>query len=113
MIDSYSFGSMVIDGRRYTSDLIIYPDGRVQDSWWREKGHRLSLSDIADLIAEKPALIIVGTGSSGMMEPDQDVPDALAQQGIQFEALPTRQAVERYNHLSRARRTGACFHLTC
>jgi len=34
MIESYSFGQMVIDGQEYTSDLIIFPD-RINSSWWR------------------------------------------------------------------------------
>ena len=50
MIDNSSFGQMVIDGTMYTSDLIIYPDGRVTDSWWRQSGHRLSSVDIDGLI---------------------------------------------------------------
>ena len=28
-IDTFAFGSIVIDGNKYPSDLIIYPDGRV------------------------------------------------------------------------------------
>ncbi len=33
-IDHYVFGKMVVDGKTYTSDLIVYPD-RVDPSWWR------------------------------------------------------------------------------
>ncbi|MDL1969074.1 MAG: hypothetical protein LWW97_11200 [Deltaproteobacteria bacterium] len=36
MIESYSFGSIVVDGRKFISDLIIYPDGRIEASWWRK-----------------------------------------------------------------------------
>lgn len=36
MLEECSFGSMVIDSRKFTSGLIIYPDGRVVDSWWRD-----------------------------------------------------------------------------
>jgi hypothetical protein len=32
-IESYHFGEIVIDGRRYSSDVIIYPD-RVEGQWW-------------------------------------------------------------------------------
>ena len=54
MIDTYAFGGMVIDGRRYGSDLIVYPDGRVQDGWRRGEGHVLKLADIGDLVAAGP-----------------------------------------------------------
>ena len=46
MIESTAFGVMTIDGRTYTSDLIIFPDGRVQDGWWRKRGHVLGVDDI-------------------------------------------------------------------
>ena len=44
----------VIDGKTYHSDLIIFPDGRIQSSWWRKSGHRLSLEDIAHLVDASP-----------------------------------------------------------
>ena len=44
-IEGYSFGSISVDGRRYKSDLIIYPD-RVRSDWWRKEGHQLQLEDI-------------------------------------------------------------------
>ena len=34
-IESYSFGEVVIDGKRYRSDVIVFPD-RVKPNWWRE-----------------------------------------------------------------------------
>ncbi len=44
-IDSYAFGNIVIDGMRFTSDLIIYPDGRIVDGWWRQSGHLMTEVD--------------------------------------------------------------------
>lgn len=46
MIESYTFGRMTVNGKHYSADLIIYPNGRLQDSWWRKEGHRLQLADI-------------------------------------------------------------------
>ncbi len=45
MINSYRFGKIVVNGRNYSSDVIVFPD-RIQGSWWRHKGHELSLKDI-------------------------------------------------------------------
>jgi hypothetical protein len=39
MIESSAFGVMTIDGRTFSSDLIIFPDGSVKDRWWRQRGH--------------------------------------------------------------------------
>lgn len=36
MINSYDFGRIVVDGKAYTSDVIIFPD-RVNSYWWRKE----------------------------------------------------------------------------
>ena len=45
-IDSYEFGRIVVDGRAFSQDIILLPDG-IQDSWWRLEGHRLQIPDVA------------------------------------------------------------------
>ena len=113
MIDSFAFGTMQIDGRQYTSDLIIYPDGTVQDGWWRKRGHSLSLADIADLLEKKPKVIIAGTGVNGRMKPDAHVHAYLEEQDIEFLVGDNDVAVKWYNELKVSGSVGACFHLSC
>ena len=112
-IDSFSFGTMVIDGKQYTSDLIIFPDGRVQDAWWRARGHGLSLADISDLVEKKPNVIIVGTGVNGRMKPDAHLNAYLEEQGIEFLVGANDVAVKWFNELKDSGNVGACFHLSC
>jgi hypothetical protein len=104
---------MIIEGIMYTSDLIIYPDRRVTDSWWRKSGHRLCLDDIDGLIRSGPQVIIAGTGVNGLMKPEKDLEQLLDQKGIRFIAEPTPKAAETYNNLLSKTQVGACFHLTC
>jgi hypothetical protein len=113
MIESYSFGRMVIDGKTFSSDIMIYPDGHVRDSWWRKQGHRLSVDDISDLVDCGPQVIIAGTGAYGIMKPDPDLARLLSANGIELIAVPTETAVETYNKLCNEKKAGACFHLTC
>jgi len=112
-IESYAFGEMIIDGQSHTSDLIIYPDGRVEDGWWRASGHELVPADITALVDAKPDFIIAGTGASGLMKPSTALRDSLDESGILLEVLPTEEAMHAYNRASAAGRVGACFHLTC
>jgi hypothetical protein len=112
-IDSCEFGSIVIDGRKYTSDLIIYPDGRVETSWRRRFGHRLSGDDIGELIASGPDVIVAGTGLSGLVKPEEELEELLHNMAIEFFPAPNQQALEIYNELSTKKKVGACFHLTC
>ena len=65
-IDSYNFGQIVINGKKYTSDIIIFPD-RVQDDWWRNESHELTLKDVTGIMSENPEILLVGTGAPGMI----------------------------------------------
>ena len=113
MIDTCSFGVIVIDGKKHTSDLLIYPDGRIMEPWRRKRGHRLSSDDIRDLIESDPEFIIAGTGVSGQVRPDKALEKRLHQKGITFIAVPNHDAMRQYNELCKGKRAGACFHLTC
>jgi hypothetical protein len=113
VIESYAFGNIVIDGRRYTSDLIIFPDGKIVDGWWRQSGHLMTAADIAGLIDAGPEVIVVGTGASGMLKPARGIDNVLEEKGIRMVAAPCSQALNHFNELSQSKRVGACFHLTC
>lgn len=47
MIDSYDFGWIIIKGKKYTRDVIVFPE-RVRDGWWRKKGHGLCVEDLGE-----------------------------------------------------------------
>ncbi len=112
-IEGYSFGSVSIDGKRYTSDLIVYPE-RVEAGWWRGEGHRLRVEDISGVLEEPPEVLVVGRGSSAQMVVDAGVEKELERRGVELVAEPTETACERFNELSReGKRVVAALHLTC
>ena len=111
-ISHYSFGRIVVDGKSYTSDIIIYPD-RVDDSWWRKEGHNLSIDDLKGIIDAAPAVLIIGTGYNGLMAVPEETVEALTSRGIEVHALRTTQAVELYNRLEKDGNIIAALHLTC
>ncbi len=111
-IEHYSFGKIVIDGKTYTSDVIIYP-GRVDASWWRKEGHYLQAVDLADIINAKPDLLIVGTGFSGVMAVPDETITFVGSKGIEIRVERTGKAVELYNIMRKERTVIAALHLTC
>ena len=114
MIESTAFGVMTIDGRTYTSDLIIFPNKTVKDGWWRRRGHVLRVDDILALVDAEPELIVAGTGTSGRMRPEADLLPFLRERAIKFIAEPNPRAVKTYNDkVMEGLTVGACFHLTC
>jgi hypothetical protein len=112
MIDSYSFGSITVNGKRYTSDVIIYPQ-RVDSSWWRKQGHNLCMEDLQEVLRYQPEVLVVGQGKPGLMKVTADLIEQLNQRGIQVHVAPTAKAVNLYNRLSPGKKVVAALHLTC
>ena len=112
MIDSYSFGHIVVDGDEYRQDLIIYPD-RVDPSWWRKAGHCLCEDDLKEIVTEKPEVLVVGTGAQGLMEVPQSTRDYLTTAGVELIAANTKEACDKFNELCGRRKVVAALHLTC
>lgn len=112
-ITEYTFGKIAIDGKTYHSDVIITPNN-VKADWWRKEGHNLALSDLSDVIAANPEVVVIGTGYYGRMQVPNTTRDYLHQKGIRLEIAETKEAVERFNQLQQAcARIVAALHLTC
>ena len=111
-IDSYSFGKIVINGKNYTSDVIIYP-GRVDASWWRQEGHLLQLADLAEALQAKPDVLVIGTGHDGVMRVPREIIERITAQGIEVKVERTSKAVKVYNDLQGTKTVIAALHLTC
>jgi len=112
IIDSYQFGLIVVTGKKYTSDVIIFPD-RVSNSWWRKTGHQLCVKDIAEVITENPEVLVIGSGASGLMKVLPEVQERVEAQSIKLIVEPTDKACHTYNRLCRSQETVAALHITC
>ena len=112
IIDSYDFGRIVVDGKAYTSDVLIFPD-KVKDNWWRKKGHALHIEDIELVVAEKQEVLIVGTGNYGLLEVLPETKKYIESKGIELIVEPTDKACEIYNEISKDKKAVAALHLTC
>ncbi len=112
VIDAYQFGRVVVDGVAYTKDIIIFPD-RVQENWWREEGHSLTIGDLETVFIAKPSLLIIGLGASSRMHIPEATLAAIRKFGIQVTAIPTREACAIYNEAKDRERVIASLHLTC
>ncbi|WP_455392446.1 Mth938-like domain-containing protein [[Eubacterium] cellulosolvens] len=112
MIDEYRFGHIVIKGKEYTSDVKIFPE-RVVGDWWRTQGHSLAISDISDILAAPPEVLIIGTGSAGVLKVPESVQQDIKNRGIELIIERTGDACEIYNRLKDSKRVVAALHLTC
>jgi len=113
LIESYSFGRMVIDGAVYSNDLLVIGE-EIKCGWWRKEGHSLQVSDIKDALDRlQPEVVIVGTGYFGMMKIPKETRSYLEERGIELVAERTEKAYGVFNGLSNSKRVLAGFHLTC
>ncbi|MBT8763132.1 hypothetical protein KFV02_04220 [Desulfohalobiaceae bacterium Ax17] len=113
MIEKYSFGEMVVAGKKYTTDLKIIK-GQVVPNWWRKKGHRVFLEDIEDIIQANPQIIVIGKGKPGLLQVDDSLKKFLEKQGISLIEQKTAQALQTFNELYQQKEpVAAGFHLTC
>lgn len=111
-IEHYSFGKIIVNGKTYTKDLIIYPE-KINPSWWRKEGHLLQIEDLREVLSEKPDVLIIGTGYSGVMKVPEEVIRELKARDIEVIAEITPRAVEIFNLRDKAKKTIAALHLTC
>jgi len=111
IIDSYQFGLIVVNGKGYTSGIIIFPS-RVIDSWWGKSGHQLCLNDIAEVMSENPEVLVVGTGVSGGMRVLPEVKESADARGIKLIVKTTDKACNTYNQLCHSQRAVAALHIT-
>jgi hypothetical protein len=113
LIENYSFGTIVVAGKTYTSDIKIM-SGTVVPGWWRKSGHSVCIDDVVDLLAIKPKVLIIGQGKPGLMRVDEALRSRLHDLDLELIEEPTAKAVEVFNQLlAQGKNIAAGFHLTC
>jgi hypothetical protein len=112
-VEHYSFGRIRIDGKEYTSDVIVGL-GYLRDGWWRKEGHRVQLEDVASILDLDFEVIIFGTGANGRVRVDDEVVRAFKERGKEVIVAMTGEAVKVYNELlKKNRKVILAAHLTC
>jgi hypothetical protein len=113
MVESYTFGSIIINGQLFENDIIASKE-YVQDKWRRKKGHELCIDDIKDVIQHlTPEVIVVGTGKFGILKVLDETKEYLDKKGIELIAERTGRAYQTYNYLLKSKNVIGFFHLTC
>jgi hypothetical protein len=112
MIDSYNFGNITINSKKFTKDLVIFPE-KINSNWRRKTSHLLSEDDIAEILDYKPEVLIIGTGASRLMKVDDRTKEKLRSLGIEFIIKKTSEAVTEYNRICKDKKVVCALHLTC
>ncbi len=113
IVNDYSFGRIVIEGKTYTRDVIVSRDW-IKPNWWRKEGHSVCLEDIKEILDRNPEVVVFGTGAYGAVKVRDEVIEELKRRGVRVICEPTAKAVEIYNRLLReGKNVVLAAHLTC
>ncbi len=113
IINSYSFGEIIVNDKTYINDLIIFPN-KIRTNWQRKEGHKLSFSDLKKVISFSPEILIIGTGESGIMKVSKPIKEKIEGKDIALEVRKTGLAYKIFNQkLKEGKKVVGAFHLTC
>jgi len=90
-------GMIRVGDQTVTENVILFRD-TIRRGWTTGGRTELRESDLADLLVEKPEMIIFGTGWQPVLPP-RELVFALARRGIGFEAMDTPAACRTFNIL--------------
>ncbi len=113
-VEHYSFGRIVVDGKTYTSDVIVSRDKVILEKWWRKEGHLVQLEDIDEILKQNPDVVIFGTGKYGVMKVSKEVIDELKRRNVEVIMDITEKAVKIFNEMiDKGKNVVLAAHLTC
>ncbi len=111
-VDEYDFGRIIVDGKKYNHDVIVFWDGKIE-KWWRKEGHKVCVEDIEKILEKNPEIIVFGTGKYGVMKVGSDVKNLLQKENIKCIEKISDDAVKEFNEKVNKSKVVLAIHLTC
>ena len=116
-IDELTFGSIIVEGKKYRRDILIFADGTVK----KRKGgflmfgsHKIKRWEMEELSQGQPEIIIVGTGTNGAARVAPEAESWAKEKNIGLMVQPSYDAVTRLNELTeQKKKVAALIHITC
>jgi len=117
MIEDVKFGSIVIDGKKYEYDVVIYPSGRIER---RKKeiskkkhgtSHKFDPDELREYLSEDFDILIVGTGIYGLLSLLPEGRELIKSKEIIEKRTP--EAAKLFNTLRKEKKVLGVFHITC
>ena len=116
-VNSFKFGSIVVNDKKYSRDVFLYPDGRIKKrkgGFWKFGSHSIKREEIEELVKSTPYIIIVGTGTDGIAKLNPDADAFLKSSGVESVVITSQEAVDKFNELStQGKHPAALIHITC
>lgn len=109
-INSSSYGHITIDDKTYRHDVYVLPSGKVVE---REYGHTFTKDQVEYALKEKPDIVVIGKGTSGLASLSRDARALLEKKGIEIIEADTPAIADKFNKLAKTKKVAAIIHVTC
>jgi len=116
-INSISFGSIIVDGKKHRHDVTIFPDGQLK----RRKGgilmfgsHVFKRKEFEEMHERGAEVLVIGTGTSGVAKVAEEARKFAEESKIEPIELLSVEAIKKFNELvAEGKKVGAIIHVTC
>ena len=116
-IREFTFGSIVVEGKKYRRDILIFADGTVKK---RRGGfvmfgsHEIEKRELEQLSQGQPEAVIIGTGTNGAAHTAPEAENWARQRSLSLLVQPSYDAVAKINALAEGqKKVAALIHITC
>lgn len=112
-ISSFKFGCITINREKYEHDIIVTWQGKVKAAH-TDVRHLIGKRELAQLLLERPEIIVIGLGESVFMKISPEVIKFAEEKKLKIIEKPTVRAVKEFNELVRiGKKVVAYMHVTC
>ena len=116
-IDELTFGSIIVEGKKYRRDILIFADGTVKKrkgGFFMFGSHKIKKQELEELSQGQPETIIVGTGTNGAANIAPDAQSWAKGKDPSLLVQPSYDAVASLNELiEQKKKVAALIHITC
>ena len=116
-IDELTSGSIVIDGKKHSRDILIFADGKVR----KRKGdflmfgrHEIKGRELEELSHGQPEVVVIGTGTDGAAHIAAEAESWAKANSVRLLVQPSYDAIVRLNELAeQKKKVAGLIHITC
>ena len=116
-IDELTFGSIVIESKKYSRDILIFVDGTVR----KRKGgflmfgrHETKRRELEQLSQGQPEVVIVSTGTAGAAHIAAEAESWAKANSVSLLVQPSYDAIVKLNELAeQKKKVAGLIHITC
>jgi hypothetical protein len=116
-INDLTFGSIVVESKKYRRDILIFTDGTVKKrrgGFLMLGSHEIKERELEELSHGQPEVIVVGTGTDGAAHVAAEAENWAKTNNVSLLVQPSYDAILKLNELTeQKKKVTGLIHITC